>query len=393
MLEVTAIQQTMRDYGLDGWLFYDVWHRDPLCYRILGLDSNQLTTRRWFYLIPCWGTPTKLVHRNESTRLASLPGETFAYSRWQELHHKLAEMLTRGARIAMQYSPNNDLFNVSYVDAGTLDLIRSMGVEVISSADLIQRFVSRVDGRGVALHKEAGRKVQSIKDYAFQLIFDAVRSGRTITELDVQNFILGEFANHGLTSEGLKPVVASNSHAANPHFEVTPATNVAIKEGDTILIDLWAKIDDPAGIYYDITWCGYIGREPPVQYESLFSVVVEARNLASAFVAHKLSSGERIYGWQVDDVCRSHVEAAGYGDYFTHRTGHSIDTSVHGSGVNIDNYETRDYREIIPGICFSIEPGIYIRDLGVRSEIDLLIDEFGQVHIYGAQQDKLLIMR
>jgi len=389
---IKEAQQALIREGLDAWLFFDVWQRDPLAYRILGLDISLLTTRRWFYLIPAIGNPLKLVHRIEENRLASLPGTTLTYVRWDELHRKLTEMLMGCHKIAMQYSPNNDLFNIAYVDAGTVELVRSTGALVVSSANLIQQFLSRVTQEGAKLHREAGQKVQSIKDAAFEFIFKAIGSSHLKSELDVQEFILNKFAEQNLTCEGLKPVVAVNSHAADPHFEVTPSTNATIKEGDRILIDLWAKVDHPEAIYYDITWCGFAGKVPQLEYSKLFNIVVEARKRAKEFVIKKVTSGEKVLGWQVDDVCRSYIASKGYADYFTHRTGHSIDAAIHGSGVNIDNYETKDYREIIPGSCFSIEPGIYVGDLGVRSEIDVLIDKAGQVHVEGPEQEKLVVM-
>jgi len=389
---IKEVQQALLTEGLDGWLFFDVWQRDPLSYKILKLDNNILTTRRWFYLIPAVGSPIKLVNRVEEKRLASLPGTMMKYSRWDELHNKLAEMIKGCTKIAMQYSPNNDLFNISFVDAGTIELVRSMGIDVVSSANLIQRFLSKINEEGADLHKKAGYKVQSIKDAAFQLIFQAISTNQRISELDVQQFILDQFAGKGLTCEGQKPVVAVNSHAADPHYEVTPITNVPVKEGDRILIDLWAKLKHPEAVYYDITWCGFAGKSPPVEYSQLFDIVVEARNRTKEFISNKIVSNEKVIGWQADDVCRSYIRSKGYGDYFNHRTGHSIDTAIHGSGANIDNYETKDHREIIPGSCFSIEPGIYLRELGVRTEINVLIDESRQLHVIGPEQYRLLTM-
>jgi Xaa-Pro dipeptidase len=391
-LNIGQIQQAIRDLHLDGWLFYDVWTRDPLAYRVLNLDPSQVTSRRWFYLIPRDGPPIKLVHRIEHQRLASLPGETKTYARWQELHERLKQVLPNHGRVAMQYSPKNDLFAISYVDAGTVELVRSFGTDVVSSADLLQQFVSRFGPTATELHVEASQKLHRIKDDAFELIFESIASGQPTNERGVQDFILGRFATERLTCEGLRPVVAVNSHAADPHFEVMPDSSARIVAGDRILIDLWAKVAEPEGIYADITWCGYAGRSPPQEYAALFAIVVQARNLAKALVMERMTRGEKLFGWEVDDVCRSHIDAAGYGDYFTHRTGHSIDTKVHGSGVNIDNYETKDHRAVIRGSCFSIEPGIYLGDVGVRSEIDILIDEAGSIRVEGGEQDTLILM-
>lgn len=387
-----AIQKALHEYGIDGWLFYDYENRDPIAYKVLGINQNKLTTRRWYYFIPSDGIPTKLVHAIEKERLSELPGISMMYSRWVELHSRLAEMLKGYKRVAMQYSPYNDIPSIGYVDAGTIELVKSFNVEVVSSANLVQLFVARLNKKGMTLHKEAGEKVQKIKNMAFELIFDAVKSGKKITEYDVQQFILEKFAKENLTSEGLNPIVAVNSHAADPHFEVTLDNACEIKEKDRILIDLWAKVDDPDGVYYDITWCGYLGNNPPKKYVEMFDIVVQARNLAKNFIIEKLKNREPILGWEVDDVSRNHIYKKGYGDHFIHRTGHSIDTKVHGSGVNLDNFETKDQREIIPGVCFSIEPGIYKEDFGVRSEISVLIGTNRNVVVVGAEQERLVLL-
>lgn len=388
--KIISIQKTLRDYGIDGWLFYDYENRDPIAYKVLSIDQSKLTTRRWYYLIPADGIPIKLVHAIEKERLSELPGSTIVYSSWAELHGRLVRMLKGCKRVAMQYSPYNDLPSIAYVDAGTIELVRSFNVEVISAANLIQLFVAKLSEENMILHKKAGEKVQRIKDMAFDLIFDAVKSGKKITEYAAQQFILEEFAKENLTCEGLNPIVAVNSHAANPHFEVTPNNTYEIKKEDRILIDLWAKIDVPTGVYYDITWCGYLGKRHPKKYVEMFNIVVQARNLAKNFISERLEKGERVLGWEVDDVSRRYISGKGYGDYFTHRTGHSIDTKVHGSGVNIDNFETRDQREITPCICFSIEPGIYKGDIGVRSEISVLIDNNRKV-VVGEEQERLIL--
>jgi len=387
-----AIQKALDSFGIDGWLFYDVANRDPIAYQILSLDPHRLTTRRWYYLIPRSGSPVKLVHKIERERLAELTGSTMVYASWFELQNSIAEILRPCKKIAMQYSPSGHLFTISYVDAGTVELIRSFGVEVISSANLIQLFIATIGEQGIALHKEAGIKVQNIKDEVFNVILEAVKSGRHITEYDAQQFILERFAKENLTCEGLNPIVALNSHAADPHFEPTQQNSSKVQWNDRILIDLWAKVDAPAGVYYDITWCAYLGANPPQEYVEMFDTVVHARNLAKSFISEKLKKGEKVFGWQVDDICRSYISSKGYGDYFTHRTGHSIDTRIHGSGVDLDNFESRDEREIIPGVCFSIEPGIYKRDVGVRSEISVLIDNSKNLIVVGKEQEGLVLL-
>lgn len=390
--KIKLIQEALRDFKIDGWLFYDYEKRDPISYKVLDLNQYKLVTRRWYYFIPKEGDPIKLVHAIERGVLSELPGITMLYSSWAELHNNLAKILKESRKVAMQYSPNNNIPSISYVDAGTVELVRSFNVDVVSSANLIQMFVARLNKENILFHKKAGEKVYKIKDMAFEFIFDAVKSRKKITEYDVQQFILKEFKKEGLTSEGLNPIVAVNSHAANPHFEPTQNNTYEIKKGDRILIDLWAKIDHPSGIYYDITWCGYLGKNPPKKYAELFNTVVQARKLAKNFIVEKMEKGKRIFGWEVDDIARKYISAKGYGKYFTHRTGHSIDTKVHGSGVNLDNFETKDDRELIPGICFSIEPGIYKDDIGVRSEISVLIDYNRDVIVVGEEQENLVLM-
>jgi Xaa-Pro dipeptidase len=290
----------------------------------------------------------------------------------------------------MQYSPLNNIPMVSTVDAGTVELVRSLGVEVLSSATLVQMFEARLNEQQMELHRLAGQKVYAIKDRAFGLLAEALSTGRPITEYDVQSFIMEQFAQDNLTADDDRPMVAVNAHAANPHFELTAANSLPIRRGDRVLIDLWAREAVPDSIYYDITWCGYMGATPPDLYAHLFGVVVSARQAAQRFIADRLAGREPIRGWEVDDVCRGAIASQGYGDYFLHRTGHSIHSQVHGNGVNMDNLETRDDREIIPGSCFSIEPGIYLDDIGVRSEIDVLLDYDGLATVVGQEQDSLL---
>ncbi len=389
---LAAIQKVLHAFKIDGWLFYDFNNRDQIAYRVLDLDQNKLTTRRWYYFIPTDGVPLKLVHKVEKGRLSELPGNMIVYSSWKELHRELAKMLKDCRKVAMQYSPYNNIPDIAYVDAGTIELVRSFNVEVVSSANLIQLFTARIDEEGVIFHKEAGRKIQRIKDMVFELIFNAVKSNKRITEYDAQQFILEQFMKENLTCEALNPIVAVNSHAADPHFEVNPNNAYEIKWRDRILVDLWAKVNVPTGIYYDITWCGYLGETPPKEYVAMFDVVVKTRNITKNFIVEKLKKGKRIFGWQVDDVCREYISTKGYGDYFIHRTGHSIDTKVHGSGVNLDNFETKDEREILSGVCFSIEPGIYKNDIGARSEINILVDNKKNVVVVGKEQEELILL-
>lgn len=391
-MNVNDIQRAIRDNNGDGWLFFDIHHRDILAYRILGLDLERMTTRRWYYFIPRDGTPTKLVHRVEQGRIGTLPGNTVMYIGWRELHEKLRGLLDGSQRVFMQYSPMSNIPMVSCVDAGTVELVRSFGKEVLSSAELVQSFEAGVDEVGAALHRAAGAKVQRIKDDAFRLIVQSIKTSRRITEYDVQQFILAEFNKEHLTCDGSPPMVGVNEHAADPHFEVSATDSSAIRENDRLLIDLWARENVPEGIYYDITWCGFMGKKPPDEYQRRFDIVVKARDLTKQFIADRIASRQPVYGWEADDVCRRYITDQGYGDFFLHRTGHSIHRSMHGNGANLDNLETKDERRIIWGSCFSIEPGIYKEGLGVRSEIDMLVDNQGNVSVIGPEQSRLIVL-
>ncbi|MBI4652129.1 M24 family metallopeptidase [Candidatus Desantisbacteria bacterium] len=392
-IKIDEIQKRIRQLNGDGWLFYDVHNRDHIAYKILGINDKKLTSRRWFYFIPKAGTSIKLVHRIENKRLENIPGDTITYLGWQEMQLQLKNILSNSKKIFMQYSPLNNIPTISYADAGMVELIRSFNIEVLSSANLIQFFENQIDEYGISLHRKAGEKIQIIKDMAFNLIISHINSDKIITEYDVQKFILAEFEKENLTCEGIYPIVAANSHAADPHFELTKKNSTIIKKNDRVLIDLWAKENMPNGIYYDITWCGYMGLFPPEEYSKLFNIVVHARDAAKNFIIERLKKEEPILGWEVDKVARDHIKNMGYGEYFIHRTGHSIHTSVHGNGANLDNLETKDDREIIPGSCFSIEPGIYKNGIGVRSEINVIIDYQKNLIIVGPEQQDLVLIK
>jgi len=390
-MDLEAIQGALRKAGADGWLFCDFKHRDPMAYTILGLDASSMTTRRWYYWLPAKGEPVKLSHRVEPRKLDPLPGRQEYYLAWRELHAKLREILGTPAKIAMQYSPLNNIPYVSVVDAGTIELVRSFGHDVVSSADLVQIFESVSGDEGFRSHAWAGERVQKVKDEAFALMDEALRDGRKITEYEVKRFIDARFEEQGMTNDGESPIVGFNDHPADPHFEPTASGAYTLHHGDTILVDLWARRAEPPGIYYDITWCGFAGQEPPPLYQEIFAVVRAARDAALDFVRQRMASGTATHGWEVDDACRRVVEKAGFGEHFIHRTGHSIGVEVHGNGVNIDNLETMDERILIPGICFSVEPGIYLQGrMAVRSEIDVFITSAGRVEVVGPMQERLL---
>jgi len=371
---MATLQTALREAGVDGWLFYDFRGSDPLAYRILKLSNAGMLSRRWFYYIPAAGAPRKLVHRIEPHSLATLPGGTLVYASWHELHTQLAALLVGGRRVAMQYSPQNAIPYISRVDAGTVELVRSLGIEVVTSADLVQRFEAVWSPEQWEAHQYAARTLRTIIDEAFAYIREAVSPQGEVSEHAVQQFILGRFDHYSLRADK-PPIVAANAHSADPHFQPT-ADSGQIRRGDFVLLDIWAKRKDPRSVYADITWTGYVGETVPEEHRQIFRIVQQARDAAIAFVRDAVHLGTPLYGWQVDDMARQVIDTAGYGEQFIHRTGHSIGEEVHGNGANMDNYETRDERRILPHTCFSIEPGIYLPGcFGVRSEVDVFVDE------------------
>jgi len=393
MPDIARIQRELAKAGVDGWLLYDFRNRDAIAYHVLGLEFGKLTTRRWFYWIPTNGEPVKLVSKVEAGKLDSLPGAKRRYLAWRELHAELKAILGGARKVAMQYSPQANVPYVSIVDGGTVELIRSLGYEVASSAGLVQTFEAVLDEAAYRSHLEAGERVQRIKDEAFALVGSELRARRAVTQYDVQQFIARRFEEEGLDCMAEYPIVGTNEQPADPHFEPTPANARPIAKGDTLLIDLWAKLKQPGSIFYDVTWCGFVGAKPPAKYGEIFNVVRDARDAALEFIRSRFPAKRPLFGWEVDDACRAVVEKAGYGPYFIHRTGHSIGEEVHGNGVNIDNLETRDDRELVPGVCFSIEPGIYLEgEMAARSEINVFITPAGKVGVAGEMQKHLVLI-
>jgi len=372
-MDLSAIQTALREAHLDGWFFYDHHQRDPIAYRVLKLKPG-MCTRRWYYLIPAEGEPAKLVHRVEKGSLASLPGTEDEYSSWKEQREKLGEILRGKKTLAMQYSPLNAIPYVGLVDAGTVELVRSLGVEVVTSADLVQQFEARWSSAALALHLEAGKAIDHIVRDAFAMIGEAARNNREITEYDVQQLLLRLFAEDDLeTAE--PPIVAVNENTANPHYLPEEVKSRPVRPGDFVLLDVWAKCRKPGAVYYDITWTGFVGDEVPAHYARIFAVVREARDAVVEFVRQAMRERRTVHGYEVDDAARGVIASHGYGEFFIHRTGHSIGEEIHGNGANMDNFETHDERRIIPGTCFSVEPGIYLADFGVRSEVDVYVEE------------------
>ncbi|TAM84644.1 MAG: aminopeptidase P family protein [Acidobacteria bacterium] len=372
-MDLEAIQAELRKANLDGWLFYDHHHRDPIAYHVLKIVAP-MCTRRWYCLIPASGNPSRLTHRIERGNLDGVPGVLHLYSSWTEQRDCLRRMLEGKNRIAMQYSPMNDIPYVGLVDAGTVELVRSFGVEVVSSADLVQLFEARWSPAALASHLEAGKIVHAAIDGAFAAIKSAIQAGKTVTEYDVQQGILGVFAANGVETDE-PPIVAVNANAANPHYGPTRDLAMPIRGGDFVVLDVWAKQSKPGAAYFDVTWTGFAGETVPERYTQIFNIVREARDAAVSLVKGAMQQGRLLYGYEVDDAARGVIERAGYGDKFIHRTGHSIGEDVHGNGANMDNLETHDSRQVLPGTCFSVEPGIYLDDFGVRSEVNVYVEE------------------
>jgi Xaa-Pro dipeptidase len=388
-MNLPAIQAALRERKFDAWLFYDHHHRDPIGYTILGLPEKMHVTRRWYYLIPADGDPVKLNHRVEPRHLETLPGKQLHYGPWPEMHQRLKDMLAPYKRIAMQYSPNNNIMYVSLVDGGTLELLRGFGKEIVTSADLVTQFEATLTAEQIATHFEARDAMDPIMEGAFQEIGRRVRNGGW-DEYGVQQWFAEAFKREKLVTDDL-PIVGVNENAGNPHYSPTPETSKPIREGDWVLLDMWAKKDKPGSVYYDITWTGFVGKTPSERHRKIFDIVTGARNVGIKTVQDAFTAKRRIMGWEVDAAVRAHIEKSGFGDAFVHRTGHSIGTEVHGNGANMDNLETKDEREIIPNTLFSIEPGIYLPEFGVRAEIDMLIRN-GGAEVTGKIQNEIVII-
>jgi Xaa-Pro dipeptidase len=388
-LDLDAVQRTLREFGLGGWLLYDFRGGNLLARRVLGLDGKAPGSRRVFYFIPAEGTPQKLVHRIETAALDDLPGDKTIYLRWQDLEANLARVLEGRQRVAMEYSPRISNPYVSRVDAGIVELIRSFGAEVISSGDLIQKFEATWDDDQWDSHFEAEKVTQSAFELAFGLIRARIEAGENLRETDVQAAIMDHFHAHGLTTYS-PPIVGVGPHSGDPHYEPIVGHDAPIRQGDFVLIDLWAKLDRPRTVYSDLTRVGYVGKTVPERYERIFQIVAAARDAAIACVREAFAAGRPLHGWEVDDAARAVIDKAGYGADFIHRTGHNIGQEVHGNGAHMDNLETHEERLVLPRTCFSIEPGIYLEDFGIRSEVNVLIDTQGGVHVTGGLQRDVL---
>lgn len=386
MKQLKEIQDALQAADLEGWLLYDFRGLNPIAVRLAGLPPEGHFSRRWAYWIPAQGQPAWLLHRIEMGPFLNRPERLVPYVSWQELRQGLRSLLGDARRIAMEYSPQNAIPYVSRVDAGTIELLRSLGYEVVSSADLVQLVEARWTPAQLAQHRETADQLNQIKDECFAWLSRELQAGRTPGEVEGQQFVMRRFAELDLVTDH-PPIVGVNQHSGDPHYAPTLERQFMVKPGDFVLLDLWAKPNRPDAVFADITWTAVAAAQPTARQQEIFGIVARARDAAVHFIQQRVTAGEPIRGYEVDDACRGVIAAAGYGPQFIHRTGHSIDTSTHGNGVNIDNLETEDRRHLIPGIAFSIEPGIYLPDFGVRSEIDVYVGEgFAEVTTQPVQQ-------
>ena len=388
--DIPAIQASLREQGLDGWLLYDFHGSNPIARRLAGLDASaKLTTRRWYYLIPAQGEPRGLVHRIERESLEHLPGARREYAGREQLAAGLETLLDGAARLAMEYSPLCAIPYLSRIDAGTIEGIRALGIEVVSSGDLVQRFEAVWDAAALDSHRDASARLHDIKDRTFDLLAAEVRGG-ALTEYAVQNAMSGWFAEQRLVSDS-PPVVAAAESSGNPHYLPTAERHRPIRTDELVLIDLWGKLDRRGAVFADITWVAYTGRRVPDDYGSVFAVARDARDAAIALVRERTRSGAPPRGWEVDRAARDVIEAAGHGEHFVHRTGHSLGEAVHGNGVHMDDYETHDERRLLAGSGFTIEPGIYFDRFGVRTEVNVYVDAH-DASVTGPLQEEIVAL-
>jgi len=387
MLDVAGIQLTLKSLDLEAWLLYDFHGINPIARRVIGLGEDRLATRRWFGLVPAIGEPVWLHHAIESHLFTDLPGRRVPFVAYRELVDRLRDLLRGTKRVAMEYVPGGAIPYVSRVDAGTIEMVRAAGAQVVTSADLVQFFEARWSPEALQSHLRAARGLKEVLQATFDHVARAVRAKETITERTVQEFMGGEFRRRGFVFE--PPIVAVNAHSGNPHYEPPTKGSAPVKKGDLLLLDLWCREEPEGSIWADITWMAYLGKEVPERHRAIWDIVAGARDAAVDFLKEGASLGKRIRGADVDEVARNYIRERGHGDRFIHRTGHSIGMEVHGNGCNIDSLETIDERQLIPRTGFSIEPGIYLDEFGVRSEIDVYMDERG-VEVTTAVQDHII---
>ena len=383
MFDLSAVQIAIREAGFDGWLLYDFRGLNVLAQRVAGVGPK--LSRRWFYFVPAIGEPKKLVHAIEPSSLDHLPGANkTVYRKWQDLEAGVGALVSGAKRVAMEYSARNANPYIGRVDAGTIELVKSFGCDVVASGDLIQQFEAVWDEDQEKSHFEAAKLCREAYDVAFGFIASEIKAKGSVLETAVQARIMKHFADNGMTTYS-PPIVGAGPHSGDPHFDTAPETDTPIQRGTWVLIDLWAKMNRPRSVYADYTRTAYVGETVPEQYTKVFNVVAAARDAGIKKVKDTFASGKPLLGWEVDNATRAVIENAGYGEFYTHRTGHNIGQEVHGNGAHIDGLETREDRRIIPRTCFSIEPGIYLPEFGVRSEVDVYIDKDGKVHVTGGE--------
>lgn len=388
-LPIPAVQQALKKDGLDGWLLYDFHGSNPIARRLTDLASSpKLSTRRWYYLVPAEGAPRGLVHAIERHNLDRLPGEKEPYAGREQLATGLKQLLRGMKRVAMEYSPGNAIPYVSRVDAGTVEAVRQLGVDVVSSGDLIQRFEAIWSDEALATHRAASERLYRIKDRAFDLVRSRM-TGR-LTEYEIQQAMVKWFQEEQLISDSA-PCVSAQENAGNPHYQPSATVSRPINRGEIVLLDLWGKLATPGAVFADITWVGFTGPVVPDTYAKAFAAARDGRDAAIDLVKTAAREGRELRGFEVDRATRTVIERAGYGPQFIHRTGHSLGEEVHGNGVHMDDYETHDERRLIPGTGFTIEPGIYTSEFGVRTEINMYVGE-GSAEVTGAMQNEIVTL-
>jgi Xaa-Pro aminopeptidase len=388
-LPIAAVQQALKKDGIDGWLLYDFHGSNPIATRLTDLAaSTKLATRRWYYLVPAEGSPRGLVHAIESHTLDALPGDKRPYAGREQLASGLRDLLHGMKRVAMEYSPGNAIPYISRVDAGTVEAVRQLGVDVVSSGDLVQRFEAIWSDEALATHRAASDRLYRIKDRAFQLVRERLAGGGTLNEYELQQAMLGWFADEGLISDSA-PCVAAQENAGDPHYQTTAAVHRPIGRNEILLLDLWGKLPAPGAVFADITWVGFTGPVVPDNYARAFAAARDGRDAAVELVQSAARAGRELRGYEVDRATRDVIERAGFGRQFIHRTGHSLGQEVHGNGVHMDDYETHDERRLIPGTGFTIEPGVYTETFGVRTEINMFVGE-RDAEVTGPMQTEIL---
>ncbi|PYR37429.1 MAG: hypothetical protein DMF90_06895 [Acidobacteria bacterium] len=373
-LDLRAVRDQLKADGVDGWLLYDFRGQNAIAGDLTGVarQAGHMATRRWYYLVPADGEPRGLVHAIESRTLAHLPGTTEQYAGREQLEAGLRRLLAGTRRVAMEYSPGCAIPYIARVDAGTVELIRQLGAEVVSSADLVQRFLGVWNAAQIASHRSASEKLYRIKDRTFEAVGQRARDRMATTEYDIQQLMARWFEDEGLVSDA-EPNVSAGANSGNPHYLPTATVSRRIESNDIVLLDLWGKLAAPGSVYADITWVGFTGSRAPERFGRAFAAVVAARDAALDLVQSGVRAGRMIRGWEVDRAASAVLRGAGFADHILHRTGHSLGENVHGDGVNMDDYETHDDRRLLPGSGFTIEPGVYFSDFGVRSEINVVL--------------------